>query len=648
MFSPLHWHPGGCVPCEAFAPSRTFLRTHSGRVLLVEALLLSLVCASCGTVGSNAPADPPPAAVTISVSPSAAQIFLGQSMTVTAAVQNAASPELNWEVQATSGGNSTYGTIVSTGSATATYTAPASGQTPQTVTITAVLQSDSTKFGSATITIDAITGPLRVSPAVTSITTSQASQAIQFQVLTPGVTANDVSWQSSGGTITPGGLFSPPNVPGIYTIVASIPSTSGSATVAETDFPGTFTWRNDNMRSGINSQELALTPATVTSSSFGLLFRCAVDGPINAQPLYVPNLLMSDNLIHDVVIVATGKGSIFAFDGDTGKQLWVQNQLIPSDSTATSLAENGSVFFEGITGTPAIDRTNSAMYLVLATTQSTNPSAQFLPVYSHTLYSIDITTGQLKQPGTAIVSAAPPFPAFNSDGQLQRAALLLDNGRVYVAFGSDGSLNEYHGWLLAYDAASLQLTGSFDVTPQALQGGIWQGGGGPSSDPSDPSHYVFVETGDGPYDVNRGGMSYSDSFLKFNPAPQLSVSSYFTPFDQATLSNAGQNGGTTAPLLLPDSTFSGQPHLLIGGSKNGCLYLLNRDEMEELGSSCPSSPVTASVDCPSAGEILSTPIFWNNTVFVAPACGSLLSISVTSTEWDPLESTCRHASLSIL
>jgi hypothetical protein len=635
MSSALHWHPGGCVPCEAFAPSRTFLRTHSGRVFLVEALLLCLVCASCGAVGSSAPADPPPAAVTISVSPSAARIFLGQSMTVTAAVQNAASPELNWQVQATAGGNSTYGTIVSTGSATATYTAPASGQTPQTVTITAVLQSDSTKSGSATITVDAITGPLRVSPAVTSITTSQASQAIQFQVLTPGVTANDVSWQSSGGTITPGGLFSPPNVPGIYTIVASIPSTSGSATVAETDFPGTFTWRNDNMRSGINSQELALTPATVSPSTFGKLFSCPIDGYAYAQPLYVPNLAINGLATHNVVFVATENDSLFAFDADSRPcaQLW-QTSLAGAGQPVAfpnlDMINTDIVPFAGITGTPVIDPGTWTLYVVAAT-----QTIASLPTYAHSLYALDLTTVpplSVQSPGIEITSSGSSAGKFDSVSENQRAALLLAGGALYVAFSSYGGLCvgtsapcPYHGWIFGYDTATLALRtpAVFNDSPSPFGGGgIWESGGGPSAD---KNGNIFLTTGDGPYGPTPDGMNYSDSFLRLGSAANgtLSVGDSFTPCAQTTLETTAEDVATGAPVLLPDSAL--QPSLLIGGSKSGTLYVVNRDSM---GGFCPASASSVQTVITGGGPIDSTPLFWNNCVYVAPGNGNLLSFSM--------------------
>lgn len=267
-----------------------------------------------------------------------------------------------------------------------------------------------------------------------------------------------------------------------------------------------------------------------------------------------------------------------------------------------------------------IDLPASKLYVVAAA-QTINPlPPTLIPGYSELLYALDLETGQPEiQP-----SGVAPF--VNSTLESQRAALLLDNGIVYVGFGSYGGQGDYHGRLFGYDASTLQQTGAFDVTPQASQGEISQSGGGPSAD---SNHSVYVETGDGPFDANRGGLSYSDSFLRFDTTPGLSVSGYFTPFDQATAGNTGQNGGTSAPLLLPDSAFPSLPHLMIGGSKNGCIYVVNRDDMSGSNSSCLNSNPPLQIVDVGDGPILSTALFWNDSVYVAAANGNLKSFSLT-------------------
>ncbi len=612
------------------------------RVVLSALLLLCVICTSCGAVGSG-----PPTPVTVAVTPNSAQPFPGDTVQFNAVVENASSSAVSWQVGPIPGGNSTVGTIDLTG----LYTAPASVPSQPTVTVTAVLQSDPTKTGSASVTIlsfSAYKGPLVVSPALSGLTTSQT---LQLQVTTPGVSNGDVNWAVTGGTITPSGMYSPPNTQGVYTVKASLianPNAVGTAQVAVTTFPGMLTWRNDPARSGINSWELALTPGpqgtpgAVDSSSFGKLFSCPIDGYAYAQPLYVPNLSISGIGTQNVIFVATEKDSVYAFDADSSpcKQLW-QTSLVPEGSEAIETGVIGSTassdigLFIGITGTPVIGGTTPALKLyVVAATQTIESN----PTYSLKLYALDLTTLQpeIQPPGVEITSSAGQASTFFPSNENQRPALLLDSEIVYIAFGSNGLPGNYHGWLFGYNASTLQPVGAFDVTPDALQGGIWQSGGGPSADSSGD---VFVVTGDGPFDVNRGGESYSDSFLRFGPAGGLSsVADYFTPCDQAALQTGGLDVGASAPVLLLNST--SQPNLLIGGSKGGSLYVVNPNSMGGFNSDCSkdSTPRVQSVSVGAGMTILSTPLIWNDSVYVAPGNGTLMSFPLSAGNLYPSQS----------
>ena len=65
--------------------------------------------------------------------------------------------------------------------------------------------------------------------------------------------------------------------------------------------------------------------------------------------------------------------------------------------------------------------------------------------------------------------------AFDPVKQLQRPALLLANGTVYLAFGSHADSPPFHGWVLGYDARTLAQTCVFNLTPNGDEGAIWAG-----------------------------------------------------------------------------------------------------------------------------------------------------------------------------
>jgi outer membrane protein assembly factor BamB len=442
----------------------------------------------------------------------------------------------------------------------------------------------------------------------------------------------------STGTIDQSGLFTPPNAAGHQMITASLianPSVIGLANVEVTDFRGTFMWRNDNQRSGQNQKEFALTPVTVAWPTFGKLFSCQLDGNAYAQPLYVANLTIGSGT-RNVVFVSTEKDTVYAFDADANASpcvpLW-QSTLIPQTVPLTEeavqvpsmdITSKDIVPFIGITGTPVIDVSPSSSFLyVVAETQTiaTNPS------YFERLYALDLATGKptIQSAGVKISTPSSVSPIFSPLLANQRAALLLDSGTVYIAFGSHQGQDNYHGWLLGYDASTLNLNPDmvFDVTPNAQQGGIWQSGGGPSAD---SNHNVFVATGDGPLDLV--GMDFGDSFLRLNLATTLSVADFFSPCDQQMLFTSGQDLGSSAPVLVDIAGSSSQPqHLMMGGAKDGSIYVLNPDS---LGGYCP--PPSANVQEVPVGDgaILSTPLFWNNLIYVAAGSGTLKAIPMAS------------------
>jgi hypothetical protein len=83
-----------------------------------------------------------------------------------------------------------------------------------------------------------------------------------------------------------------------------------------------LTYHNNNARTGLNSNEVLLTPGNVNVNSFGRLFTLTVDGKVDAQPLYVSNApAYSGSRFqgnHNLVIVATENDSVYAFDADSG------------------------------------------------------------------------------------------------------------------------------------------------------------------------------------------------------------------------------------------------------------------------------------------------------------------------------------------
>ena len=408
---------------------------------------------------------------------------------------------------------------------------------------------------------------------------------------------------------------------------------AGSAAQAppSNGFSGTFSQRNDIARTGQNLQEFALTPATVNPAQFGQLFSCAVDGYVYAQPLYVSNVALPGQGTHNAVFVATEHGSVYAFDADdaTCVQLWMTSFIDPNNGITTvpsaDVLTDNIVPEVGITGTPVIDSLTGTLYVVAATKESTT--------YVQRLHALDITTGLETMGGPVVIQASVPGTGQESDGvnvafnplrSLQRAALLLSQGVVYIAFASNGDSD--HGWLFGYDAATLQQVAALSATPNGSLGGIWQSGGGPAAD---ATGNLYVVTGNGTFDLNMGGVDVGDSFLRLSTAAGggLTVADYFTPFNQADLAAGDLDLGSGGPLLLPDQADGVHPHLVLAGAKDGNGYLVDRDQMGGFNAT-DNSQIVQTIPI-SDFEIFCTPAFWQNTIYFLAVTDVLKAFSLS-------------------
>jgi len=352
-------------------------------------------------------------------------------------------------------------------------------------------------------------------------------------------------------------------------------------------FGGVLTYHNDIARTGQNLYETILSPENVNSSTFGRLFAYPVDGPMWAEPLYVPNVSIPGQGSHNVVYLATENDGVYAFDAD-GKSttpLWYVSLINPAAGiTAVPcqvMAQTCNVYpVDGITGTPVIDPSTDTIYLVAQTVEN--------GVYYQRLHALDITTGAEKFGGPTVIQGSVSNKKgtliFDPQHNLPRPGLLLLNGKVYLAWAGDT-----HGWLAAYDATTLQQTAMIASTPNGNLGGLWASGGGIMSDGTN----VYVEAGDGTFDLNNGGLDFGDSIVKLDPNT-LKVLDYFTPGDQNCRRLNDMDLGSGGPMLLPTqpgtypneilvSGKGGDPCDTNAGNYESPVYLVDRDNLGGYG-----------------------------------------------------------------
>jgi hypothetical protein len=343
--------------------------------------------------------------------------------------------------------------------------------------------------------------------------------------------------------------------------------------------PGAFaqvsvlTNKYDNGRDGLNPSETLLSSTTVNSTQFGKLFASNVDGYVSAQPLYMYGLAINGGT-HNVAFVATEHDSVFAFDADTGVQLWQTSLLYPAGATTVSMAVQGcggvtGLNEIGIVGTPVIDSTTNTLYV--------DAKSALSGTYYHYLHALDVTTGLEKFGGPTQITGSSEGLTFPAKNLLQRPGLLLLNGAIYLAYGSNGCDTTGRGWLFAYSASTLQQLAVMTIQPDESYGSsIWQSGVGPSAD---SAGNVYISTANGDFDYPNFP-DYGDSILKVQLGTnEFVVNDYFTPFDQATLAGDDMDLGSGGLTLLPQQTTGSFPNLMVTAGKRGDIYLLNMNDL---------------------------------------------------------------------
>lgn len=457
------------------------------------------------------------------------------------------------------------------------------------------------------------------------------------------------------GTISSTGLYTPPATAGTHTVTATsnaLPSSSASANIAVTDLAGVFTYHNDSARDGANLQEYALSSLTVTTATFGKLFSCTVDGAVYTQPLWVPGLSIAGGT-HNVIFVATQHDSLYAFDADASPcvKYW-QVSLIDTlhhgttGETATIWNDVGNCFGDvypevGVTGTPVIDPNTNTIYVVSASEVVGGVSGSCSGssgTFFHRLHALDLASGNEQLKGPVTIAASVPGTGdgtavvnFTSQFHHQRSGLALAPGTVYVAFAAHEDATPYHGWLFGYSAGDLSQPPSvFNTTPNGGLGGIWAGGGAPAIDSGGD---VYVSTGNGIFDANSNVApfnDYGDSILRLHPfsgvtsnGMNLSLAGWFTPYNQANISNVDADVGSGAAVLLPDQTNA--PHHLLAQigkaqplqNNPAFVFLIDRDNMGQFNP-VDNSQIVQNLSVPCCG-LWGTPAFWQNGLYVADA-----------------------------
>jgi hypothetical protein len=371
-------------------------------------------------------------------------------------------------------------------------------------------------------------------------------------------------------------------VPLVLLVLTTCTENPTDTTVPNPQSVAVLTQHNDNTRSGWNANETALTTSNVNVQQFGAVFTLPVDDQVYAQPLVVGHVSVGGGS-HNVVYIATVNNTLYAYDGDNGRPYWqagftAPGMRPPRNTDMTGACGGAYQDFSGnigIVGTPVIDTARGTMYFVARSTTGTT--------FVQYLHAVSIADGSELVGSPTQVTATTSgngdgsvngVIAFDAQRQNQRQGLTLLNGIVYVTFSSHCDWGPYHGWILGYDAVTLQQRVVYNATPNGYAGGMWESGTGMAAD---AAGNLYVVAGNGSVGDSADPTSptnRAESALKLTPAgASLQVASYFTPYDFQYLNDNDLDYGSMGGLLIPNSGY------YLTGAKDGKLYLLNKDAM---------------------------------------------------------------------
>jgi len=588
-----------------------------------------------------------PVAPTISAQPANQTVAVGETATFSVAANGSAPLSYQWQKN---GANISGATAPS-------YTTPATVSGDNGAKFDVVVSNAS---GSITSTIATLTvSAAEVAPTITTQPTNQTvtvGQTATFSVTATGTAPLSYQWQKNGATIsgaTASSYTTPATVSGdngakfdviVSNAIGSVTSTIATLTLnaATASTIDVVTYHYDNLRTGQNLNETILTPANVNSTKFGKLGAFAVDGLVDAQPLYLSAVAIPTIGTKNVLYVATEHDSVYAFDadsvnGNTSAFLW-KTSVLGNGETSSDNRGCGQVSPEiGVTSTPVIDRTrgpHGAIYVV-AMSKDANGN------YFHRIHALDIATGAELFGGPTLVQATYPGTGDNSsNGNVvfdakqykERPGLLQIGGTIYTTWSSHCDARPYTSWVMSYDANSLAQTSVLNLVPNGSEGGIWMAGTAPGADASG-NIYFMVGNGDFDTTLNASGFpSQGDCgqcYVRLSSGVPITLLDYFTPSNTVSESNSDTDFGSGGPLLLPDLVDgSGNTrHLAVGSGKDAIIYVVDRDNMGKFNSGADNiyQQITGQI-----GGVWSKPSYFNNTVYYGAVGDHLKAFPITS------------------
>ena len=585
--------------------------------------------------------NPPPTAPSITMQPQDATVTAGLTATFSVTATGTAPLSYQWQQN---------GTDIN-GATQSSYTTPVTttADNNSTFLVTVSNSAGSINSNSAKLTVNSSGGGGN-GPTMTIQPQNQilnAGQTATFTMAATGTGALTYQW-FAGSTAINGATSASYTTPALalgdngntyYATVTDSGGTTTSATVSATVLNpaapiNVLTYHNDVARTGQNLNETILTTSNVKASSFGKIGFMTVTGLVDAEPLYVSNLMVN-GAAHNVVFVATENDLVYAFDADNFSQLWGPVSVTAGDTYSDNRGCDQVTPNIGVTSTPVIDLSAGPHGTIFLVAMSKDTGGN----YHHRLHALDITTGAEIAGSpveiTATYTLGGTHATFAPAQYKERAALLLLNGQIYMGFSSHCDAQPYQGWMMAYSESTLQQTAVLNVTPNGSEGAIWMAGDGPAADASGNIYFLDAN---GTFDttLNASGFpasaDYGNAFVKVSTAGNsLAVADYFNMKGTVHESQQDEDLGSGGDLLLPDmNDLPGHArHLAVGAGKDSIIYVADRDSMGKFSPTVDNIYQEVTSDGINGG-VWSMPAYFNDTVYYASVGDALKAFSIVN------------------
>jgi hypothetical protein len=470
--------------------------------------------------------------------------------------------------------------------------------------------------GAVAVTVAGLPAGVTATPATLSLTPGTAQSTTLTAASGATAATPTITFSGTSGTLTHTASLA---------LTVQVPTPTPPPPKPTASAPDVTTYHYDNARDGLNAQETLLTLANVNSTQFGKIGFDAVDGKVDAEPLYLANLTAGGKQ-RNVLFVATEHDSVYAFDADDGTQIWKTSILGTGETTSDNHNCTQITPEIGITSTPVIDRKQGADGTLFTIGMSKDSAGH----YHQRLHALDITTGAEIAGGPTEITATYPGTGdgsangtitFNPSQYAERAALLLTNGTIYTGWTSHCDGRPYTGWVMGFSESTLQQTQVLNLTPNGSDGSIWMSGDGLAADANGNLYFLDANgTFDTTLDANgfpaKG--DFGNAIVKLSTSGKLAVADYFDMYNTVSESNADADLGSGGEILLPDQTDAAGAvhHLLVGAGKDGNIYIADRDNMGKFAPNSADSNLYQMVTgALQPAGVRSTPAFFNGVLY---------------------------------